>query len=69
VTIPEASAIEKPASTQQLASSPAPPPITVAPAAATTTCNVPVGHIPPELSRISEDSRQEKPSHQYSPQV
>ncbi|PNF21858.1 Tau-tubulin kinase-like protein Asator [Cryptotermes secundus] len=71
--VPETSAIDKAASAQQLTSSPALPPITVAPAAATTgtttICNLPVGRVPPELSRISEDSRQEKPSHQYSPQA
>lgn len=73
VTVPETSAINKAASAQQPTSSPALPPITVAPAAATTgtttVCNLPVGRVPPELSRISEDSRQEKPSHQFSPQV
>ncbi|XP_021929053.1 tau-tubulin kinase homolog Asator isoform X1 [Zootermopsis nevadensis] len=71
VTVPETSAIDKPAPVQQLISNPVPPPITLASAAATTVtaCNVPVSRVPPELSRISEDSRHEKPSHQHSPQA
>jgi hypothetical protein len=73
MTVPETSAIDRVASAQQLTSSPALPPVTVAPPAATTgtttVCSLPVGRVPPELSRISEDSRQEKPSHQHSPQV
>ena len=69
MTVPETTATDKLVPPQQPISSPAPPPITVAPAAATTTTNAPVGRVPPELSRISEDSRQEKPSHQHSPQV
>ncbi|KAJ9582731.1 hypothetical protein L9F63_022927, partial [Diploptera punctata] len=69
MTVPETTAIDKSVPTPQQIPSPAPPPITVAPAAATTTVNAPVGRVPPELSRISEDSRQEKPSHQHSPQA
>lgn len=74
VTVPESSAIDRVASTQHPTSNTVFPNITVAAAAATTvtittTCNVPAGHVPPELSRISEDSHQEKPSHQHSPQV
>lgn len=77
VTVPESSAIDRVASVQHPTSNTVFPTITLAAAAATsvttvttaTTCNVPAGHVPPELSRISEDSRQEKPSHQHSPQV
>ena len=77
VTVPESSAIDKVALVQHPTSNTVFPTITVAAAAATkvttvttaATCNVPAGHVPPELSRISEDSRQEKPSHQHSPQV
>ena len=75
MTVPESTtAVDRVASVQPPTSNADLPPITVAPAAATTvtaatTYNVLGGHVPPELSRISEDSRQEKPSHQHSPQV
>ena len=80
VTVPESSAVDRVTSVQHPTSNTVFPTITVTAAAATTvttvttvtiatTCNVPAGHVPPELSRISEDSRQEKPSHQHSPQV
>lgn len=77
VTVPESSANDRVASVQNPTSNTVFPPITIAAAAATTlmtvttatTCNVPTGHIPPELSRISEDSHQEKPSYLHSPQV
>jgi hypothetical protein len=69
VTVPDTSAVDKQVLAQQMTPNSAPPPISLAPVAAATACNVPVGRVPPELSRISEDSRQEKPSHQHSPQV
>jgi hypothetical protein len=77
VTVPESSAVDRVASVQHPTPNTVFPPVTIAAEAATTvttlttatTCNVPAGHVPPELSRISEDSHQEKPSHHHLPQV
>lgn len=77
VTVPESSAGDRVASVQHPTSNTVFPLVTIAAEAATTvttlttatTCNVPAGHVPPELSRISEDSHLEKPSHHHSPRV